>query len=77
MFAGLAVPGLAAVIHGRVKGYKAGARKGPIALWWIIATAVLNAAGGAVYAAKVCLFFLSVNVLFFILAVGGRFGRRR
>jgi len=53
LFAGLAVPGLAAIIHGRVISVKAGARKGPIALGWIIATAVLNAAGALVYAAKV------------------------
>lgn len=57
MFTGLAVPGLAAIIHGRVIKVKAGARKAPISLWWIITTGVLNAAGAVVYAAKVCEIF--------------------
>lgn len=55
MFAGLAVPGLAAIIQGQVTNVVAGARKGPIAYGWIIATGVLNAAGALVYATKVCL----------------------
>jgi len=67
MFAGLAVPGLAAIIHGRVIKVKAGARKAPISLWWIITTGVLNAAGAVVYAAKVCCLF-NVRVFFKIPA---------
>lgn len=55
MFTALAVPGVAAIIHGRVINVIAGARKAPVALGWIIATAALNAAGAVVYATKVSL----------------------
>jgi hypothetical protein len=51
MFAGLALPGVVAIMHGRQLSTHAGEK--PITLGWIAGTALLNASGALLYASKV------------------------
>jgi hypothetical protein len=52
MFTALAVPGVAAILHGRY--LVTGNLDRPISLGWIGATALLNASGALLYGSKVC-----------------------
>jgi hypothetical protein len=64
MFAGLALPGVVAIMHGRQVSTHAGEK--PITLGWIAGTALLNASGALMYASKVSSATLECDCLLLI-----------